>query len=596
MKALFTEADSQWFCWKKTLLLFCAICTLAASSRGQKKCTDIAPDSSFNVHEVQIMGRWVSAQLKQTVTKIIGNRFHDSKVSAAVALVAKESATSEAYFPPQLAGAVAVSYTTVNYCAVPDTPGQVDIVIYPRYLRIDLFHIANNYLPVPRSPKPTFYESVPKSLLAFSPVVGFDMDRRYGPSLLLQTATDLLHLSNPSAGTKSLKLNLGLEARKSASENFYKVGSHLQALHSTVTETGFGWEINSGFVKSLQPLGAGQYEFNQGSFQASLQRNLRSAFAKKLAFGVGLHSLSNAFDTSLLRKVQNMEKGYSLFFVTDGLIAKGFTRLGIWFDQGFPDNSARSYQRIAGKIGYFTSFRLKSDGHQTFDVEATTGIGKAWGRVPVYSQFFAGNRQGNFLYESLNAATVKTLPEGPVVRSFGEKEASVLNSTTNITGGTSYWHLNLNFSIPVKRYSRPLIPPIVINENTGATLQTKLKSLAKGSAESAIAVDLIDNKGYPDNSQTDSLAKAMVAKEILPMIEFVTDRANVFAFKPMLLFDVAGLKQKGLDTKTFLAAGAGVELTVVIARFSMGYMKTLAPSSERSKGNFFLQLRFQNFF
>jgi hypothetical protein len=111
-----------------------------------------------------------------------------------------------------------------------------------------------------------------------------------------------------------------------------------------------------------------------------------------------------------------------------------------------------------------------------------------------------------------------------------------------------------------------------------------------------VAIDLIDNKGFPENEQTDSIAEQIVAKEILPMVEFVTDRANVFSFKPVLLFDVAGMGQGGIGQRTWVGAGAGFQVTVVIARLQAGYMHTVSPSSEAAKGAFFLQFVFQNFY
>ncbi len=80
------------------------------------------------------------------------------------------------------------------------------------------------------------------------------------------------------------------------------------------------------------------------------------------------------------------------------------------------------------------------------------------------------------------------------------------------------------------------------------------------------------------------------------MIAFVTDRANVFSFKPVLLFDMAGMRQAGVGQRTWAGAGVGFQVTIVIARLQVGYLHTVYPSSEASKGNFFLQFVFQNFY
>lgn len=583
--------------FKACFLFSCVATLLPVSVFGQQKCREVFPDSSFTVHAITIKGRWVPENVKKEVAELIGvgGPFHNSNVSAAVARISDESKRSEMFFPPRLAGAFAVSYTTVDYCAAPDTAKQVEVIIYPRYLRIDLFSIGHNFLPILRSPKPTFYEAVPKSLLALSPVVGFNSDRRYGPSFSLQTTSDLLHLTRLS-NVPHPKLNLGLEVQKSLTENFFTLGSELSFSHPVKSTSGMGWEAGGNFLSGRQPLGVGIYEVQRSGFHGLIQQNLQHSFVKGFAFGGALRFLSNKFDTLAGKRAENTENGYSLFLLSDGLLKQNFGRIALWFDQGFPKRNNGSYRRLSAKAGYSTAFKTGGDAHQTLGIELTGGIGHIWGNPPVYSQFYAGNAAANFLYEPTNNLQLRSIPNGPVVRSLGEKEGMLLTGTDHLNGGTAYWHLNLNISIPVPQWSRPLIPPVVIDEATGATLQTKLKSLARGTAESGIATDLIDNKGYPDNEQTDSLAKKMVEKDIMPMIGFVTDRANVFSIKPLLLFDVAGMSGKDLSQKTFVAAGGGVQLTVVIARLGAGYMRTIAPSTGTSKGNFFLQFVFENFY
>lgn len=584
---------------KRCLLVLFIIFMLCGQAFSQREdCIEIAPDQHFTVRSVSIIGRWVPEKLKERVADLIGvgGPFSDSRVSAAQALVSKELKASENYFPPQLSGAVAVSYITVSYCAVAGAPNEVAVVIYPRYIRIDLFNIGNNFLPVPRSPKPTFYQKVPPVLLAFLPIVGFNNDRRFGPSITLQTLTNLLHVTNLSMGSKKIKLNVELEARKSFTTDFYNLGGGLQLTQPAVSGKGIGWGLGINFLKKAQPLGKGKYNYENFKVQGSLQGSVKLPFIKKYLAGGNLYNLTDVFDTLPSKSAQNSEKGFGLFLLTDGFVKKNFDRLGLWFNYGLPKESKTSYQRLSAKMAFGTSLKTKKDSHQTFEVEGTAGAGFAWGAVPVYSQFYAGNTATNFLYEPLGTTRIDAMPEGPVVRSLGEKEGALLLSSGSIKGGTSYWHLNLNFSIPIQRWSRALIPAIVINETTGATLQSKLKSLAKGSAEAGVSLDLIDNKGLPENAQTDSLAERIVAKEILPMIEFVTDRANLFAFKPVLLFDVAGMRQAAIGQRTWVGAGAGFQLTVVIARLQAGYMHTVYPSSETANGNFFLQFVFQNFY
>ena len=584
------------FFWNRKAIFVFVVHLLFKHVGLTQDCREVNADSGFTVRSVQIKARWVPDELKKTVTDIIGigGPFSNSKVSTALALVSEASKASENYFPPQLSGAIAVSLMTVNYCAASDSLKEVDVIIYPRYLRIDLFNIGNNFLPIPRSPTQTFYDKVPGVLLALAPVIGFGSDRSYGPSIAIQTATDLLHLTNPSKGSKNLKLNLGLEARKSFTNDFHTLGGTVE-LTKPLKNSGLGWGVGMGFINKEQPLGVGKYGLENFSLQGMLQGSTQFSFIKKYTIGGGFRSLQNDYDTLPSKTDNNTEKGYTLFLITDGMLKKNFSRFGLWFDHGLPENET-SYQRLSAKMAYGAHIKAGNNAHQTFDLEMTAGGGYSWGHTPVYNQFYAGNTASHFLYESMAATRIRAVPDGPIVRSIGEREGTLSANTESTKGGRSYWHFNMNLSIPVGRWSKPLIPDMVINETTGATLQSKLKSLAMGSAISGVAIDLIDNKGYPENEQTDSIAEGIVEKDIMPMIEFVTDRANVFSIKPVLLFDVAGMEQPGLPQKTWTAAGAGFQLTVVIARLRAGYMHTITPSSEKGKGNFFLQFVFENFY
>ena len=61
------------------------------------------------------------------------------------------------------------------------------------------------------------------------------------------------------------------------------------------------------------------------------------------------------------------------------------------------------------------------------------------------------------------------------------------------------------------------------------------------------------------------------------------------------MFDAAGMSGRGTD-ETWLAAGAGFQLTVVTAKLEAGYLRTLSGPTYGEKGNAFVRLVFQNLF
>ena len=121
----------------------------------------------------------------------------------------------------------------------------------------------------------------------------------------------------------------------------------------------------------------------------------------------------------------------------------------------------------------------------------------------------------------------------------------------------------------------------------GLTLKRLLKNKA-GDSVSHLAVQFEDEGLSPAAAM--AKAKAIYG-EVQPAIEFVADRANVYALKPLLLCDVAGENGGRVDA----AVGGGLQLTIVTAKMEIGYMHTVAGDSDRS-GNFFGRIIFENLF
>jgi len=88
-----------------------------------------------------------------------------------------------------------------------------------------------------------------------------------------------------------------------------------------------------------------------------------------------------------------------------------------------------------------------------------------------------------------------------------------------------------------------------------------------------------------------------ILDEVRPATYFIIEQANLFSIKPLLMFDAAGMTRSGDRTRnTWLAAGGGVQVTIVIAKFEFGYMYTLSGPTFGNRGNVFGRLVFQNLF
>ena len=98
-------------------------------------------------------------------------------------------------------------------------------------------------------------------------------------------------------------------------------------------------------------------------------------------------------------------------------------------------------------------------------------------------------------------------------------------------------------------------------------------------------------------SREDAVAEAdRTLAEIRPATAYIVDEANLYSIKPLFMFDAGGL-DAARGGSTWLAAGGGAQLTIVTAKFELGYMRTLqGPLGPNGRGNLFFRLVFQNLF
>jgi hypothetical protein len=588
------------FRYTRLLVFLLMYCHDEASAQTRIPCNEITGDMGFTVESVRIRARWIPQRLQSSVEQLVGlgQAFDPPRLSSAIELIRDELTKAETAFGIRLTGSTSVLYIDADVCDVSEaeTPRLAQVTIRAYYLRIDLFNIGKNILPVPRSSKPTFFSEIPSAMLWTSPFIGFSNDRQYGPSVSIQTTTDVLQFNNQKNRHPSkTRLNIDLDARKSLSNPFHAVGVNLSLLHPVYTDTAIGWNVAVGYAQRREPLGKGRYSRDLFRVSGTIQGSLKTSLVKKYALGAGTRFLNNEYSSGANTEVRNPENGYELFTVADGRLGKGFSRLGIWFDAGIPRKNIelRSYQRIAARVGYGTTL---GSGHHNVGFEATAGSGYSWGTPPAYNQFFSGNTASNFLYEPLSSTHHRVHPDGPIVRSLGEREGGFNSLVGSTTGGASYWHVNLNVSIPISRWARPLIPDIVISEEPRVmTLRSALKGQV-ATAKNFILDDLINNHGLPDTEETEAVADRIVNQDIRPTLDYLADRANVYSVKPLLLFDLAQMWNQVKTNKLWLAAGLGVQATIVVARLELGYMHTLAPASDKGTGNLFIRFVLQNFY
>jgi len=97
------------------------------------------------------------------------------------------------------------------------------------------------------------------------------------------------------------------------------------------------------------------------------------------------------------------------------------------------------------------------------------------------------------------------------------------------------------------------------------------------------------------NKEADIKAE-QIFEEIRPATHFIIDNANLYSIKPLLMVDVAGMTGSDSTSAMWLAAGGGVQLTIVTAKFEAGYMHTFSGPTFGNQGNVFVRLVFENLF
>src|SRR6266404_5748500 len=212
----------------------------------KQQCShDVQKPDGYTIHAIVVKGRsvpplsklkapgdFVPSQKGKGLDDMVTKPFSSNMISEAQTAISNYLSSEETESLAREFGFTdtgemgAVSSLTVDYClVVNDLNRTVDITMKPRYIRLDLHRIGSNILPVPRSLLPTFYDNVPRPLLAFNPTFGVNNDRKEGVSPSLSIDTNLLDVGNLIRGktvsANDIRLDLKASGRKSLTDPFY---------------------------------------------------------------------------------------------------------------------------------------------------------------------------------------------------------------------------------------------------------------------------------------------------------------------------------------------------------------------------------------
>ncbi len=554
----------------------------------------------LRVRYVKVEGRWAD---RVPLPLAAGEILTRDKLSAAMNALRVAITTPAG---PTLAlrskGEIGVLYIDVKFDTGPATdaqgnarpaPDTVGVIFRPYYVRISLVEIGNNVLPIPRSALPTFREGVPAWLAPLNPAFGLSYDRAFGTALSLGLATDALHFLPASDSPQHLDLRL--EGTRSLEETFYRTNGG--ARYSLQRSGGWLRELSvaADYAALDQPLADNRHRHQDGL--ATLGVKLGIAPNVRLALDAGYRrtddSLSNPFAS--LDATANQQVGRLLLDAIPPQI-NGFFRGAFWQETAWQTTGGRfSYERFVGRVGYEKEIPIAPN--QTIGLEVIAGGGRTSRDTPNFAQFFGGNSPGQFLYDASDAASLMKMPAGPILRSFGENEARLPGSARLAGGADTFWHVNLNVTIPIRPWSRSLIPNELTDIPDAEGNPLSIKQLLKRQIDvtgPSLLRAVLKNEGMSDAAAAREAER--ILGEVRPATRFIIDEANLYSIKPLLMFDAAGLSDRGGPSETWLAAGGGLQITVVTAKLEAGYMHTLSGPTFGNRGNAFVRLVFQNLF
>lgn len=529
----------------------------------------------------------------------------------------------------------------------------VDITVRVTAVYLNTGSISHNLLALLPSNKLLLYEQLPRPLLAFNPNLWFDQDREYGTAAAGSIKTDLLDVATiwrgarPNSGPTQLLLRL--DGRRSLREPFYNLNTGLALIntkHVRLAET-LGFEAD--FALNRQPLGEGVLFTNAVRLRSRAAFKITQGPISKLSLGAGYRRANQRYlDQAGLAIERATEAAFETHAIADANFGRTFLRGAIWFDAAAPSQSRSRYYRFAAQGTLAREFHLSQQACEiragqcllsdrnppAIGVELGFGAGRASDRTPAYARFYGGNTAGNFLYDSHDGAAMTALPGGPLLRSFGRHQATTRSRGGAANGGTAYWSFNLTTSLPLPGWSKPLIPNILLapGSDCAACLAGSIKTLIKNQVttsqnlhlstltreqlteadrqalaladEDEATLSPADAARLAAAQQQRDRIKAELEPEVKkiwngvrPMVGYITDHANIYAIKPIVMFDAARLyAPEVMSEHTRLALGGGLQLTVVVAKFEVGYLRTLNRAPGDQRGNFVVRMVFEKFF
>ena len=556
----------------------------------EAKQDEIVPDASYTIRSVRVEGGWLPDYQPPFDLPIA---FSYDQIFLAIQKAKEDFVEKQKRFD-QLLGGEYVSTLYVSYRTEIDN-SNVDVFIRLISLGMKQIKIGDNKVPYPVFPIPSNLDRIPDGILKYAPRVGLTSDRTYGIAAELGFSIDCSNWLNSGTGATSPSWIIQMDGRKSLEEDFYNA----RAITSYRKRVGKDHLKSVSLKTSVEGDASPKIDRKLDHLSLKTGGGLRfqhdSCWFKHSIVG-GFYSYSDReFDETGIRTEDEAEVHRGDFYlVTGGRIKDALIRMGIWLENGFPD-TGNSFNKLATTFGLGHEISLqKKRSNLTIGIDLMAGAGYAFSNLPQYAAYFGGNRSMNFLYESLESGTLAGMPSGPLFRGVGEQQLGLETDDGLQIGGSAYWHVNLNVAVPLPFAYFPLIPDEQVVGET--TLKEVVKNSVGRTQKSLLATYLASE--YPEWGDEKAKQEAEgIIENVRPAVEYLADKANVYALKPIFMMDCASVGKKDFsDQDIRLGLGGGVQLSIVNARFEVGYMRTVKGLDSDDKDNIFARIFFRSLF
>jgi len=535
------------------------------------------------ISAVQFQPGWLrSDEVKLEVGEILSE---PTLTAALQALRADISGRGERFIDATGKAGFAITYVEPAFVLGPNQ--DVIVILRPFHLSLPTSDFGKLMLPLARG-LPGGRGKAGSAALPLN--LGVTSDRTIGLGMVGHWKS---HLGGDETTSAAGPVSLDLSGQQSLNSSYHTGQASVQAERAVgagrIRELRGAADVSS----TEEPKGTARYQAQ--TFGGRIGLTLAPLRGTRFFVDAGLRKVKERYERAAGGVVEDSPDETAIRLMAEGIpgLGLGFFRAAVW--QATQRSHSVATHQVVGRFAYSKEWLIVPN--QGVGLEVVAGLGQTWGPAAERRRFYGGTSRGDFLYDAASSGSVLNLPGGPLLRSFGHGQAALPGIGGSRGGGTRFSHLNINISLPIPRWSRALIPAeptgIPGPGGTERTLKDLLRSQVDQSGPNLLATSLEELEKLDPAAARKRAAE--VFAEIQPAAHFIIDSANLFAVKPLLLFDAATLESV-TQSASWSAAGVGVQLVVVTAKLDLGYMRTISGPTVDSRHNIFLRLGFERLF